>query len=72
MCPPTATSGRWARVTITAAFQRMRRRYRRSVCSSPGKYGSSCTPMVLTYGVVIAVGIATLRSRARRSSDSST
>ena len=44
----------------------------RSVCSSPGKYGSSWTPMVLTYGVVSVVGMATLRSRARRSRDSST
>lgn len=65
MCPPTPISGRWARVTMTAAFHRFQLRYRRSMISSPGKYGSSWTPIVLTYGVVIDVGIATLRSLAR-------
>ena len=39
-----------ARTTITAAFQRMKARMRRSMSSSPGKKGSSSGGMVLTYG----------------------
>lgn len=52
---------------MTAAFHRFHERYRRSRTSSPGKYGSSCTPMVLTYGVFSSAGTATFRSRARLS-----
>src|SRR5659263_305054 len=36
---------------MTAEFQRIQERYLRSITSSPGKYGPSCTPMVFTYGV---------------------
>ena len=67
MWPPTATPGRCARVTMTAAFQRFQDRNLRSRTSSPGKYGSSCTPIVFTYGVLRSAGIATFRSRARLS-----
>ena len=34
-------------VTMTAAFQRIQARYRRSISSSPGNYGSSSGAMVL-------------------------
>jgi hypothetical protein len=47
MCPPTPISGRWARCTSMAAFQRMYARIRRSVCSSPGNQGSRSGGMVL-------------------------
>ena len=33
--------------TITAAFQRMKARMRRSVCSSPGNHGSRSVGIVL-------------------------
>jgi hypothetical protein len=39
MWPPTPISGRLARVTATAAFQRMSARMRRSTSSSPGNSG---------------------------------
>jgi hypothetical protein len=42
-------SAAWlALITITAAFQRMNRRMRRSMSSSPGNHGSSSGGMVLT------------------------
>ena len=37
----------WARVTITAAFQRMQARMWRSMTSSPGNHGSNSGGMVL-------------------------
>ena len=40
MWPPTPIPGRCARWTVTAAFQRIHRRYRRSSSSSPGNSGS--------------------------------
>ena len=48
MCPPTPTSGRWARWTWIAAFQRIQARYRRSTSSSPGYQGSLVGEIVLT------------------------
>ena len=47
MCPPTLV---WvfARLTIAAAFQRMKRRMLRSTSSSPGNSGSADGGMVLT------------------------
>ena len=40
-----------ARTTMTAAFQRMKARMRRSMCSSPGNHACCSRGMVLTYGV---------------------
>ena len=37
-----------ARITMAAAFQRMYRRIRRSMSSSPGKNGSAALGIVLT------------------------
>ena len=54
-----------ARTTITAAFQRMSARMRRSTCSSPGNHGSRSAGIVLTYGVDTAAGKPTWRARAR-------
>ena len=54
-----------ARVTMTAAFQRMKARIRRSRCSSPGNHGSSSAGMVFTYGVDTVAGKSTWRLRAR-------
>ena len=51
--------------TITAAFQRMKARMRRSRSSSPGKNGSSSGGMVFTYGVDTVAGTPTCSSRAR-------
>ena len=48
-----------ARITITAAFQRMKARMRRSTCSSPGKNGWSSAGIVLTYGVWVRAGTPT-------------
>ena len=47
--------------TITAAFQRMKARMRRSRSSSPGNNGSSSGGMVLTYGVDTVAGRADLQ-----------
>src|SRR5688500_13922096 len=57
-----------ARVTITAAFQRMNARMRRSMNSSPGNHGSWAGGMVLMYGVETVAGKPTCSSRARSSS----
>ena len=57
-----------ARVTITAAFQRMKARMRRSMCSSPGNHGSCSGGMVLMYGVETVAGNPTACARARSSS----
>ncbi len=57
-----------ARTTITAAFQRMKARIRRSMCSSPGNHGSSSAGMVFTYGVETVAGKSTCMVRARSSS----
>ena len=54
-----------ARVTITAAFQRMKARMRRSMYSSPGNHGSCSGGMVLMYGVLIVAGNATCSWWAR-------
>ena len=54
--------------TMTAAFQRMKARIRRSMSSSPGKNGSSSGGIVLTYGVDTVAGVPTCSSRARSSS----
>ncbi|BAS16088.1 hypothetical protein AHiyo8_43910 [Arthrobacter sp. Hiyo8] len=48
MCPPTPMSARWARCTITAAFQRMYARYRRSNSSLPGNSASWSAGIVFT------------------------
>ncbi len=48
MWPPTPMPGRWALDTITAAFQRVAFRMRRSISSLPGKNGSSLVAIVLT------------------------
>jgi len=53
------------RVTITAAFHRMKARIRRSRCSSPGNHGSSAAEIVFTYGVETVAGKSTWRLRAR-------
>ena len=47
MWPPTPSSGRLARETMIAAFQRMYARMRRSTNSSPGNHGSRSGGMVL-------------------------
>jgi hypothetical protein len=47
MCPPTPSSGRLARDTIAAAFQRTIASSRRSSSSSPGYSGSAEAGMVL-------------------------
>jgi hypothetical protein len=47
MCPPTPSSGRLARETIAAAFQRTIDSSRRSSSSSPGKSGSAAAGIVL-------------------------
>src|SRR5215213_2633133 len=57
-----------ARTTITAAFQRMKARMRRSMCSSPGNHACWSTGMVLTYGVETVAGTPTWSSWARSSS----
>ena len=57
-----------ARTTMTAAFQRMYARMRRSMCSSPGNHGSCSRGMLLTYGVETVAGKLTCDSRARSSS----
>src|SRR5918995_1719717 len=57
-----------ALMTMTAAFQRMYARMRRSSSSSPGNHGSCSGGMVLTYGVDTVAGVPTCRSRARSSS----
>ena len=44
------------RRTIATAFQRMRRRIRRSSASSPGKYGSCSGLIVLMYRVWVRLG----------------
>src|SRR5690606_21911747 len=51
--------------TITAAFQRMNARMRRSRSSSPGKNGSCSGGIVLMYGVDTVAGTPTCSSRAR-------
>jgi hypothetical protein len=43
-----AVGGLLARTTMAAAFQRMKARMRRSMCSSPGNHGSCSGGMVLT------------------------
>ena len=47
MWPPTSSPLRLALDTITAAFQRMNARIRRSISSSPGNQGSRSGGMVL-------------------------
>ncbi len=47
MCPPTSRPGRFASLTMTAAFQRMNARIRRSMSSSPGNHGSRSGGIVL-------------------------
>ncbi len=47
MCPPTSRPLRFAVDTMTAAFQRMNARIRRSISSSPGNHGSRSGGMVL-------------------------
>ena len=54
-----------ALTTIAAAFQRMKARIRRSMCSSPGNQGSSERGIVLTYGVETVAGNDTWLSLAR-------
>ncbi len=57
-----------ARVTMTAAFQRMYALIRRSWYSSPGNHGSASAGIVLTYGVETVAGKSTCLVRARSSS----
>ncbi len=47
MWPPTPSSGRLARETMIAAFQRTYARMRRSMSSSPGNQGSRSGGIVL-------------------------
>ncbi len=54
-----------ALTTMTAAFQRMNARIRRSTSTSPGNHACSLVGMVLTYGVDTSAGVPTWRSRAR-------
>ncbi|MEY4009923.1 MAG: hypothetical protein RLZZ93_615 [Actinomycetota bacterium] len=53
--------------TMTAAFQRMNARMRRSMCSSPGNHGSFSRGIVLMYGVETVAGKLTWVSWARAS-----
>ena len=46
--PPMPSDVLLALMTIAAAFQRMKARIRRSMCSSPGNHGWSSVAMVLT------------------------
>ncbi len=48
-----------ALTTITAAFQRMNARMRRSISTSPGNQPCSSVGMVLTYGVDTSAGVPT-------------
>ena len=57
-----------ALTTIIAAFQRMKARMRRSMCSSPGNHGSCSRGIVLTYGVLTVAGKLTWLALARSSS----
>ena len=57
-----------ALTTIIAAFQRMKARMRRSMCSSPGNHGSYSRGIVLTYGVLTVAGKLTWLALARSSS----
>jgi hypothetical protein len=54
-----------ARTTMTAAFQRMKARRRRSISTSPGNQACPSVGMVFTYGVETSAGVPTVRSRAR-------
>ena len=56
---------RFAWETMTAAFQRMNARMRRSMCSSPGNHGSFSRGIVLMYGVETVAGKLTWVSWAR-------
>ena len=67
MCPPTPISGRLARLTVMAAFQRTYARMRRSRCSSPGNQGSRSGGIVLMKSVLRSAGTPTAFSRARSS-----
>ena len=58
----------FARSTIASAFQRIMRRMRSSIASSPGKYGSCSGLMVLMYRVWVRLGRPTWSWRARLSS----
>ncbi len=58
----------FARVTMTAAFQRMQRRILRSRSSSPGNHGSAAAGIELTYGLDTVAGKPTWLARARSSS----
>jgi len=53
---------------MATAFQRMSRRMRSSISSSPGKYGSCSGEMVLMYRVCVSGGSPTWSIRARLSS----
>ena len=55
----------FARRTIAAAFQRMIRRIRSSMSSSPGKNGSCSGLIVLMYRVWVSGGSPTWSWRAR-------
>ena len=72
MCPPTPRPGRLARDTITAAFQRMYARMRRSTASLPGNHGSRSGGMELMKSVLRSAGTPTCFSRARSRSRSIT
>src|SRR5579871_353787 len=65
--PPMPSEMWLARVTMTAAFHRMKARMRRSMYSSPGNHGSSSGGMVLMYGVDTVAGNPTPCWRARSS-----
>ena len=67
MWPPTSRPLRLADDTITAAFQRISRRIRRSISSSPGNHGSRSGGMVLMKSVLRSAGTPTCFSRARSS-----
>ena len=47
MWPPTSRPFRFALETMTAAFQRMNARMRRSISRSPGNHGSRSGGIVL-------------------------
>ncbi len=66
MWPPIPSKCLFARDTMTAAFQRIRRRIRRSRSSSPGNSGSCPGGIVLMYGVETMEGTPICRACASR------
>jgi hypothetical protein len=57
MWPPSSSSLRFARATMTIAFQRQYERIRSSCLASPGERASRCVGIVLMYGVFAENGM---------------